>query len=98
MRRCKLPKARFIVKILRPTVTVPGQILPIKLSVDHDNVASTAMSFPTVFLKKCEIQLRFSRHVRCAAGKYDMESIGKTIKKLASCNFSRRMHEAPSVT
>ena len=27
-----------------------------------------------------------------------MESIGKTTKKLASCNFSRKMHEAPSVT
>ncbi|KAL2042299.1 hypothetical protein N7G274_004788 [Stereocaulon virgatum] len=94
-RKRKMPKARFRLNVFLPTVAVPGQALPIKLSFDHNDATYTAMPFPTVSLKKCKVYLRLHQHTRCS---YDVEDWARRTKKLAQCNFSREMHKAPPIT
>ena len=90
----KLPKARFSLNVFLPTVAVPGQALPIKLSIDRNDATYTTMPFPTVSLKKCKVYLRFVQDTLCS---YDQEGSARRTKKLAQCNFSREMHKAPPI-
>jgi len=94
--------ANFGIQVLLPKVAVLGKVFPVKLKLDHDIEGSSAPASPMVLLKKCTVQLHAVTHVQCIRDEIfregDEQRDWEETNRIAVCDFSNRMDEAPAIT
>ncbi|KAK4692698.1 hypothetical protein P7C71_g4559, partial [Lecanoromycetidae sp. Uapishka_2] len=102
MRTSKLPVAKFSINLLLPKIAVVGKVFPVKLKLEHDIEGSSAPAPPMVFLKKCTVELRCLTLIQCIRDEIfktgDEQRDWQDTVRLASCDFSERMDQAPAIS